>query len=182
MARHAKRRTFSIIPRGLVPHHPAERRERGAAWVRPLPERGFAVAGDVEPETDLLRRFLDAMRRQQAENCDGPVHTTVEAIQQTADYVLSRHLDEAHDGELGATLLTLQGHLSALAEVAEGQLDTGRLVVRKLIKQARTVADDECRPSRTSARHAAQTARALMDLLVREGCDTSVEAMEPVRV
>ncbi|MFB7645750.1 hypothetical protein ACFC0S_00685 [Streptomyces sp. NPDC056084] len=181
MARHAKRRTFSVIPRGLGQRRPAESRERGSAWAYPLAERGFAAAGDVEPETDLLRRFLDAMRRQQAEECDGPVRITVEAIQQTAEYVLSRHLDEAQDADLGATLLTLQGHLSALAEVAERQLDTGRVVVRELIRRARAVADEECRPSRASARHAAQTAQELLDLLVREGCDTSAEAMEPVR-
>ncbi|MFF3692064.1 DUF6415 family natural product biosynthesis protein [Streptomyces sp. NPDC002221] len=171
MARHAKRRTaFSIVPRGFGLRGPAESRERGSSWAHPLPERGFAASEGVEPETDLLRRFLDAMRRQQVEEAgEGPVGITVEAIQQTADYVLSSHLDAAQDSELDATLLTLQGHLAALADVAEAELDTGRIVVREMITRARAVADEEHQPSRKSARQAALVARDLLALLTREG-------------
>ncbi|MFD7015860.1 DUF6415 family natural product biosynthesis protein [Streptomyces sp. NPDC059928] len=181
MARHAKRRTtFSIVPRGLGWRGPTENRERGSAWTQPLPERGFAVSEDGTPETDLLKRFLDAMRRQQAaESGDAPVRITVEAIQQTADYVLSSHLDQAQDSDLDATLLTLQGHLAALAEVAETQLDVGRVVVREMVTRARALADDVRRPSRTNARYAAQTARDLLSLLTREGWDTAAESKEP---
>ncbi|MEU2361814.1 DUF6415 family natural product biosynthesis protein [Streptomyces noursei] len=185
MARHAKpRATFSLIPRGLGRRGPAESRERGSAWGHRLPERGFAASEGVEPDTDLLRRFLDAMRRQQVEECGGsPVHITVETIQQTADYVLSSHLDMANDGELDATLLTLQGYLSALADEAEAQLDTGRIVVRQMVSQARAVAEEECRPSRKSARNAAQTARDLLSLLTREGWGAATaDAKEPAHV
>ncbi|WP_406403051.1 DUF6415 family natural product biosynthesis protein [Streptomyces sp. NBC_00879] len=88
---------------------------------------------------------------------------------QTADYVLSRHLDKTQDGELDATMLTLQGYLTALAQEAEAQLDTGRVVVREMVSRARALADEECRPSQKSARRAAQTARDLLALLTREG-------------
>lgn len=121
------------------------------------------------------------MRRQQVEESgDGPVHITVEAIQQTADYVLSTYLDQAEDGELDATILTLQGYLSALAQEAETQLDMGRIVVREMVTRARAVASEECRPSRKSARSAAQTTRDLLALLTREGWGTSTaETREP---
>ncbi|WP_369009746.1 DUF6415 family natural product biosynthesis protein [Streptomyces lunaelactis] len=99
-----------------------------------------------------------------------------EAIQQTADYVLSRHLDTAQDGELDATVLTLQGYLTALAQEAEAQLDTGRVVVREILSRARALADEECRPSQKCARHAAQTARDLLALLSREGWGTASTA------
>lgn len=112
------------------------------------------------------------MRRQHAEEQAGkPVRITPEAIRQTTDYVLSSHLDVAQDSELGATVPTLRGYLAALADEAEAQLDTGRVVVREMVRRARDVADDECRPSRASARHAAQTTRDLLALLTREGWD-----------
>ncbi|NUK07152.1 hypothetical protein HRW18_03820 [Streptomyces lunaelactis] len=178
MARHAKRRaSFSLVPRGLTLRGSADRRESGSAWGHALSEPGFAVAEEVQPDTDLLLRFLDAMRRQQAEERgSGPEPTTAEAIQQTADYVLSRHLDTAQDGELDATLLTLQGYLTALAQEAEAQLDTGRVVVREILSRARALADEECRPSQKCARHAAQTARDLLALLSREGWGTASTA------
>ncbi len=183
MARHAKRRaSFSLIPRNLGRRGDADHRKPGSAWGHRLPERGFAASDEVEPDTDLLRQFLNAMRRQQVEECgDGPVPITVETIQQTTDYVLSRHLDEAQDGELDATVLTLQGYLSALAQEAETQLDTGRAVVREMVSRARAVAAEECRPSRKSARLAAHTARDLLALLTREGWGAcQVEPEEPL--
>ncbi|WP_028810954.1 DUF6415 family natural product biosynthesis protein [Streptomyces flavidovirens] len=184
MARHAKRRvSFSIVPRGLALRGSADRRETGSAWGHALPERGFAVSEEVQPDTDLLLRFLDAMRRQQVQDRGSEPATpiTAEAIQQTADYVLSSHLDKAEDGELNATVLTLQGYLSALAQEAEAQLDTGRAVVREMVNRARTLADEECQPSRKSARHAAQTARDLLALLAREGWKASpADSKEPL--
>lgn len=80
-------------------------------------------------------------------------------------------------------LLTLQGYLSALAQEAEAQLDLGRVVVREMVRQARALTDEECRPSRKSARHAAQTARDLLALLTREGWGTAstAESEEPLR-
>lgn len=82
MARHAKRRaSFSLVPRGLALRGSADRRESGSAWGHALSEPGFAVAEEVQPNTDLLLRFLDAMRRQQAEERgSGPVPITAEAI------------------------------------------------------------------------------------------------------
>lgn len=105
MARHAKRRaSFSLVPRGLALRGSADRRESGSAWGHALPERGFAMSEEVQPDTDLLRRFLDAIRRQQVEERgSGPAPITAEAIQQTAEYVLISHLDKAQDGELDAT-------------------------------------------------------------------------------
>ncbi|MGI5530120.1 DUF6415 family natural product biosynthesis protein [Streptomyces syringium] len=182
MGRHAKRRaSFSLVPRGLALRGSPERRKVGSSWEYGLPEPGFAATEDEQPEADLLRRFLNAMRRQQVEECEGPLPVTVEAIRQTADYVLSSHLDKAQDGELDATVLTLQGYLSALAQEAETQLDMGRIVVREMVSRARTVASEECRPSRRNARGAAQTTRDLLALLTREGWGTStVEPKEPV--
>ncbi|MFI9585574.1 DUF6415 family natural product biosynthesis protein [Streptomyces sp. NPDC052236] len=184
MARHAKRRaSFSLVPRGLALRGSADPRESGSAWGHALPERGFAVSEEVQPDTDLLRRFLDAMRRQQVEERgSGPAPITAEAIQQTADYVLSSHLDKAQDGELDATVLTLQGYLSALAQEAEAQLDLGRVVVGEMVRRARALTDEKYRPSRKSARHAAQTARDLLALLTREGWGTAstAESEEPL--
>ncbi|MFI9205325.1 DUF6415 family natural product biosynthesis protein [Streptomyces sp. NPDC053048] len=185
MGRHAKRRaSFSLVPRGLALRGSTEQRKAGAAWEHGLADAGFAVAEGVTPETALLQRFLDAMRRQQVEECgDGPLPITAEAIRQTTDYVLSSHLDEARDGELDATLLTLQGYLSALADEAEAELDTGRIVVRQMVSQARAVANEGCRPSKRSVRNAAQTARGLLALLTREGWGASTaESKEPAHV
>lgn len=184
MASHVKRRAFySLVPRGPALRRSSDRRESGSAWGHALPERGFAVSEEVQPDTDLLLRFLDAMRRQQVEERgSGPAPITVEAIQRTADYVLTSHLDTAQDGELDATVLMLQGYLSALAQEAEAQLDTGRVVVREMVSRARALADEECRPSRRSARDAAQTARDLLALLTGEGWGTAstAESEEPL--
>ncbi|MFI9580468.1 DUF6415 family natural product biosynthesis protein [Streptomyces sp. NPDC052236] len=136
------------------------------------------MSEEVQPDTVLLRRFLDAMRRQQVEECrEGPMPITAEAIRQTADYVLSGHLDAAQDSDLDATILTLQGHLSALAQEAEAQLDTGRVVVREMVSRARAVANEECQPCLKDARHAALTARDLLALLTPEGW--SADPTEP---
>ncbi|WKU46712.1 hypothetical protein Q3V23_23090 [Streptomyces sp. VNUA116] len=167
MARHAKRRaSFSLIPRGLGSRGSVDKRAPGSSWEYSLPEHGFAVSEEAQPDSELLRRFLDAMRRQQVEECDGrPLPITAEAIRQTANYVLSSHFDEAQDGELDATVLTLQGYLTVLAQEAETHLDTGRVVVRETVCRARAVADEEHQPSRRNARNAAQAAHDLLALL-----------------
>ncbi|GAA2976103.1 hypothetical protein Sfulv_25330 [Streptomyces fulvorobeus] len=126
MARHAKRRvSFSIVLRGLALRGSVDRRETGSAWGHALPERGFAVSEEVPPDTDLLLRFLDAMRRQQVQDRGRePAPITAEAIQQTADYVLSSQLDKAEDGELNdrthASGLPLRPHTGGGSAVGHG--------------------------------------------------------------
>ncbi|PCG86332.1 hypothetical protein CIB93_08815 [Streptomyces sp. WZ.A104] len=136
-----------------------------------LPERGFAVSPSAgAPDTESLRRFLEAMRRQHAEESAGKtVLITPEAISQTADYVLSHHLNVAQGGDLDATAQTLRGYLAALADEAEAHLDTGRIVVREMVGRARSEADEEHQPSLAGVRRAAKTARDLLALMTREG-------------
>ncbi|MEV5136215.1 hypothetical protein AB0K71_15905 [Streptomyces syringium] len=112
------------------------------------------------------------MRRQLvSEQAGTPVRITPETIRQTADYVFSGHLNEVEDAELMATVLTLRGYLSALADEAEVLLDGGRVVVRELLGRARAVADEDGCANLLIAQHAAATARDLLSLLEREGWD-----------
>ncbi|MEX2984278.1 hypothetical protein [Streptomyces sp. C36] len=114
MGKHAKPRRFTLVRRALPSGGSDDRRVAGEAWGHELPKLGYLVEDTLEAtDTGTLRRFLEAMRRQLvSEQASTPVRITPEAIRQTADYVVSSHLDDVDDAELTATVLTLHGYLS----------------------------------------------------------------------
>ncbi|MBA2813306.1 hypothetical protein E0500_039835 [Streptomyces sp. KM273126] len=136
----------------------------------------LVTAALEKTDDDLLRQFLGALRRWQVvEESDEPVRITRETVRTTADYVLSSHFDAVTDAETGHTVTTLRGFLAALADAAEADLDTGRVVVREVIRRARSVSSTDFHASKANARHAAETARDIFALLEREGWSATPE-------
>ncbi|MCY0923292.1 MULTISPECIES: hypothetical protein [Streptomyces] len=171
MSKHAaQRRRFLILPRATRSEGSfSERRAPGSAWERPLPEAGFALAGETAPEVAILQRCLEGLKRQLlAEQSDEPLRFTPEAVEQTTAYVLSGHLDEVDVAELANTYAILRGFLGALAQEAEALLDTGRIVVRELVQRAHAMTEDRSEGC-GCLQDAAATARDLLFLLEREG-------------
>jgi len=173
MASHAKQRRFSFAFHDRPEHSnanagPVERRTPGGAdgKYRPtVPER----LAEGAPDEALLRRFLEAMHLWRLEDSDEPVPVTRDAVVRTVTLVLSRQFDPVADGEAAHTVSTLRGFLLALADTAETDLDTGRVVVREVVKRARAMADAPLGTSRTDARRAAKTLRDVLTLLEQEG-------------
>ncbi|MFG2094670.1 DUF6415 family natural product biosynthesis protein [Streptomyces sp. NPDC048612] len=137
------------------------------AWSHRAPDR--ETIADAAPDDGTAIRLLEALRRWQAEESDEPVHITRGTIRQTIDYVLSVHYDNVDDADTKHTVATLKGFLAALADVAEAQLDTGRIVVREVVARARRLAGQETQPSRTAARQTARTLRDVLALLGGQG-------------
>ncbi|MQS34279.1 DUF6415 family natural product biosynthesis protein [Streptomyces katsurahamanus] len=119
-------------------------------------------------ETDLLRGLLEAMRRDLAAEA-AQVRVTVAAVEKSIEYLLSSHVGQVEESELGAAVVTLRGYLAALVEDAESVLDDGRVVVRAMVDRARGVAGREGGQNSAEVREAAKTARDLLALLRREG-------------
>ncbi|MER6091825.1 DUF6415 family natural product biosynthesis protein [Streptomyces bluensis] len=178
MARHAKRSRFFLTFRarptaGGQADRLADRRVPGAACDHQPVD--LVTAALEKTDDDLLRQFLGALRRWQVEEPDEPVRITCETVRTTADYVLSSHFDAVTDAETEHTVTTLRGFLAALADAAEADLDTGRVVVREVIRRARSVSSTDFHASKANARHAAETARDMLALLEREGWGATPE-------
>ncbi|MFJ1593048.1 hypothetical protein ACIOD0_22810 [Kitasatospora albolonga] len=168
MGKHAKPRTFTLFYLTAASGGSAERRTPGESWVWETSRRGDLTEGSQDTET--LRRLLDRLRQQVVlEQADTPLQITPDAVRQTSNYVLSEHIDEVQDADLHSTVLTMQGFLDALAEAADGFLDTGRVVVREMTERARGATVQPGWSNRRLARHAAVTACELLSLLEREG-------------
>ncbi|MFE9383337.1 DUF6415 family natural product biosynthesis protein [Streptomyces sp. NPDC007025] len=150
---------------------PVERRTPGQACDHEVPAFGEVAVEATDDAT--LRRFLEAMRRWQAEEQDEPLAVTPETVRRTVEYVLSQHFDCANGGDLRPMTDTLHAYLDALADAAEAELDTGRIVVAEMVARARAraraAAGDGPQPSLAAARQTARTTRDLLSLLEREG-------------
>ncbi|MFI8850973.1 hypothetical protein ACIGW3_12425 [Streptomyces sp. NPDC053499] len=109
------------------------------------------------------------MHRWRFEDSDEPVPVTREAVRRTAELVLSKQFDPVADVEAKHTVCTLRDFLLALADAAESDLDTGRVVVREAVKRARSLADSPLGSSRADARRAARALCDVLTLLEREG-------------
>ncbi|MER6380738.1 DUF6415 family natural product biosynthesis protein [Streptomyces sp. NPDC001127] len=179
MARHAKRSRFSLATFRSRPSSAgqadvlADRRVPGAACDHQPVD--LVSAALEKTDDDTLRQFLGALRSWQVEESDEPVRITRETVRTTTDYVLSSHFDAVPDAEAEHTISTLRGFLTALADAAEADLDTGRVVVREVIRRARSVSGKELHPSKANARHAAETARDMLTLLEQEGWGAAPE-------
>ncbi|NSC21324.1 hypothetical protein FM076_08935 [Streptomyces albus subsp. chlorinus] len=146
-----------------------ERRTPGQACDHEVPAFGEAAVEATDDAT--LRRFLETMRRWQAEEQDEPLAVTPETVRRTVEYVLSQHFDCANGVDLRPTTDTLHAYLDALADAAEAELDTGRIVVAEMVARARAraAAGDGPQPSLAAARQTARTTRDLLLPLEREG-------------
>lgn len=176
MARHAKRNTIFVIASvgrllDALPDGPPSRRSPGDSWSYGLAERGFAQNEAVAPRIEVLRRVLEVMRRAQMEEGEGPVGITCQAIERTVEFVLDGGADEADVAGLEVTVTTLRGYLAAVADKAEEELDTGRAVVREMVRRARCEVDGLRAPTLLIARRLAQTTRDLVALLGQSGWD-----------
>ncbi len=178
MARHRRPRRFALVGRHEPVEHvpdssPVERRTPGQACDHEVPAFGEVAFEATDDAT--LRRFLEAMRRWQAEEQDEPLAVTPETVRRTVEYVLSQHFDCANGGDLRPTTDTLHAYLDALADAAEAELDTGRIVVAEMVARARArarvraAAGDAPQPSLAAARQTARTTLDLLSLLEREG-------------
>ncbi|NGO69649.1 DUF6415 family natural product biosynthesis protein [Streptomyces boncukensis] len=144
-----------------------ERRTPGQACDHDVPAFGEVAVEATDAAT--LRRFLEAMRRWQAEEQGDPVAVTPETVRRTVEYVLSRHFDSVNAADLWPTTDTLHAYLDALADAAEAELDTGRIVVAEMVARARAAASEGSQPSLPAARQTARMTRDLLSLLEREG-------------
>ncbi|MBO8189507.1 DUF6415 family natural product biosynthesis protein [Streptomyces spirodelae] len=144
-----------------------ERRTPGQACEHEVPAFGEAAVEATDDAT--LRRFLEAMRRWQAEEQDEPLAVTPETVRRTVEYVLSRHFDGVDGADLRPATDTLHAYLDAPADATEAELDTGRIVVAEMVARARAAASEGPQPSLTAARRTARATRDLLSLLEREG-------------
>jgi hypothetical protein len=172
MVRHAKQRRFVFTFHGQPGRTPGTvclgaQRTPGAAWERQPTDPRLLAEG--APDDAVLRRFLEAMHRWRLEDSNEPVPVPPDTVRRTAELVLSRHFDPVADGNAEHTISTLRGFLLALADAAESDLDTGRIVVREAVKRARAMADAPLGTSRADARNAAKALRDVLTLLEREG-------------
>ncbi|WP_369203652.1 DUF6415 family natural product biosynthesis protein [Streptomyces sp. PU-14G] len=144
-----------------------ERRTPGQACDHEVPAFGEVAVEATDDAT--LRRFLEAMRRWQAEEQDKPLAVTPETVRRTVEYVLSRHFDCANEVDLRPTTDALHAYLDVMANAAEAELDTGRIVVAEMVARARAAAGEEPQPPLSAARQTARTTRDLLSLLERVG-------------
>ncbi|MEW2221296.1 hypothetical protein AB0939_18730 [Streptomyces sp. NPDC006990] len=122
------------------------------------------------------------MHRWRLEDADEPVPVTRDTVERTVALVLSKRFDPVTDGEAEHTISTLRGFLLALADAAESELDTGRVVVREVVNRARATAYAPLGTSRADARSAAETLRDVLTLLEREGWGQAPGAVKESRL